>query len=379
MNKTEQPLVSICVTFFNAGKLIRRILDSSLNQTYQNIEIIIVDDASVDDSEKIISEYIVRDKRVKYFRNTKRIFIIESLLKALELAKGEFVIWPGADDWLSRDFIANGVRNFLKHPDAAGIVPKLISLRGVDRDKFEFFNEVEFPSKIYPAKWFLRKMHKGGRFINPTLYSLVRKEDMVSALKYFLKNYCDDPSLPEEFRKFASRAYGIDFMYFTEILSRYNNFVSDNSLVFIKLEHSENMTFGFEKRKSMAEFIKAGYYDFLYCRRICADKFPSHVRRIKVYLGSETLSTAFIYFLRSGFRPSFLDVRESKKIIFEYFSYFSFSEVIITILLTPLRKIYRSISFIIRALVRRVFITEKNQSFILTKEYFLDKNGNFTI
>lgn len=379
MNKTEQPLVSICVTFFNAGKLICRILDSSLNQTYRNIEVVIVDDVSTDDGEKIISEYVARDKRVRYFRNTERIFIIKSLIKILELARGKFVIWPGADDWLSRDFIANGVRNFLKYPDAAGIVPKLISLRGVDHDKFEFFNEVGFPSKIYPAKWFLRKMHKGGRFVNPTLYSLVRKEDMVSALNYFLKNYCNDRSLPEEFRKFASRAYGIDYMFFSEILSRYNNFVSDNSLVFIKLEHSENMTFGLEKRKSMAEFIKAGYYDFLYCRRVCADKFPSYVWRIKGYLGSEMLSTAFIYFLRSGFRPSFLNISESKKIISEYFNYFSFFEVIITILLTPPRIIYRSTRFMVRALVRVGSLLEKRPSYIFAKEYFLDKNGNFTI
>ena len=114
MYKNNDPLVSICVTFFNAGGLIRRILDSSLNQTYRNIEVVIVDDVSTDDSEKIISEYVARDKRVRYFRNTERIFIIKSLLKILELARGKFVIWPGADDWLSRDFIANGVRDFLK-------------------------------------------------------------------------------------------------------------------------------------------------------------------------------------------------------------------------------------------------------------------------
>ena len=211
----QKPLVSICVTCFNSGEYIHRIIDSSLNQTYENIEVVVVDDISTDDTEKIMKEYASRDNRVKYFRNIERLFIIKSLLRMLELAKGKFVVWPGADDWLSRDFIEKGVGNFSAHPEAAAVVPKIVSLNEVDRDKFEFSGEFGLIPGIHPREWLPKRIYKGV-IATPTLFSLLRREDMISIISYFLKNYCNDQSLPDEFRKFAQRAYGIDHMYLSE-------------------------------------------------------------------------------------------------------------------------------------------------------------------
>src|SRR3989344_2573612 len=139
-NNANTPLVSICTTFFNAERYIHRLLESCLNQTHRNVEIVILDDASTDRSEKIIREYAKRDSRVKYFRNDVRSNIAESFLKMFKSAKGEFAMMMGADDWLPRNYTENGVRIFLKYPNIAGIVPDVTSLFEYKNDLFEFRN-----------------------------------------------------------------------------------------------------------------------------------------------------------------------------------------------------------------------------------------------
>ena len=135
----NNPLVSICITFFNAEKFIKRALDSSLGQTYKNIEVVLLDDDSSDKSREIAMDYAARDPRVKYFRNKERTGTLNSLIKTVDLAKGDFVFWPGVDDWLSRDFAEKGVRHFLENPDIAGVAPNLITLEARG-DRFEYLN-----------------------------------------------------------------------------------------------------------------------------------------------------------------------------------------------------------------------------------------------
>ena len=65
--KSEKSLVSICIPVYNGEDFLKETLDSVINQTYSNIEIVITDDLSVDGTEKIIRSY--NDKRIKYFKN----------------------------------------------------------------------------------------------------------------------------------------------------------------------------------------------------------------------------------------------------------------------------------------------------------------------
>ena len=61
MSKNKQILVSICTTFRNGDQYIHRLIQSGLNQTYNAIEIVLVDEASTDLSQKIVEEYALRD------------------------------------------------------------------------------------------------------------------------------------------------------------------------------------------------------------------------------------------------------------------------------------------------------------------------------
>jgi glycosyltransferase involved in cell wall biosynthesis len=105
----NQPLVSIVVPCYNSGRYIHSALDSVLNQTYANIECIVVDDGSTDNTKDIVLEFLERDTRLKYFYKANG---GEASAKnyGLERANGEWVHVLDADDWIANDKIANQVK-----------------------------------------------------------------------------------------------------------------------------------------------------------------------------------------------------------------------------------------------------------------------------
>jgi len=84
---------------YNADKYLPLAIESILNQTYSNFELIIIDDGSTDSTFQIISKAAGRDKRIIVFRNKTNLGICKSLNKGLELAKGKYVARMDADDW----------------------------------------------------------------------------------------------------------------------------------------------------------------------------------------------------------------------------------------------------------------------------------------
>ena len=90
MNNLGKKL-SIVVPVYNTREYLTQCVDSIINQTYSNIEIIIVDDASTDDTGAICESYL-KDKRVRVIHNSKNEGLVRSRKKGLDLATGEYVI-----------------------------------------------------------------------------------------------------------------------------------------------------------------------------------------------------------------------------------------------------------------------------------------------
>ena len=92
-------MISVVIPTYNREKTIKRAIDSILNQTYKDIEIIIVDDCSKDNTEEIIKQY--KDNRIKYIKLDKNSGACAARNKGIELAKGQYIAFQDSDDeWL---------------------------------------------------------------------------------------------------------------------------------------------------------------------------------------------------------------------------------------------------------------------------------------
>ena len=111
MNFDEHiPKISIGFPVYNVEKFIRNRLDSILSQSFQDFELIIVDNASSDSTVKICEEYVKKDKRIQFFKTEKNMGIRWAYETVLMKSKGKYFIWVAADDKFSNDFLE---KNFL--------------------------------------------------------------------------------------------------------------------------------------------------------------------------------------------------------------------------------------------------------------------------
>lgn len=95
-------LVSVIMPAYNSGRFISIAIDSVMNQTYTDWELLIVDDCSTDNTAKIVSDYLVKDKRIKYFKNLSNSGAAASRNKAVKEAKGQYLAFLDSDDiWKS--------------------------------------------------------------------------------------------------------------------------------------------------------------------------------------------------------------------------------------------------------------------------------------
>lgn len=91
-------LVSIILPVYNGQKYIRESIESIINQTYKNWELLILDDCSLDDTAIIVNEYVLKDARIKYYKNEKNLKLPRNLNKGFSLSKGEYLTWTSDDN-----------------------------------------------------------------------------------------------------------------------------------------------------------------------------------------------------------------------------------------------------------------------------------------
>ena len=113
MNQAEQPLVSIGLPVFNGEDFLENALDSILNQTYKNIEVIVCDNASTDRTSSIISAYHKNDDRIKYHRQEINIGAAGNYNRTFELSIGKYFKWAAHDDVMHENYIEQCVHCLL--------------------------------------------------------------------------------------------------------------------------------------------------------------------------------------------------------------------------------------------------------------------------
>ena len=103
--------VSIIVPVYNVEKYIKRCLDSLINQTYKNLEIILIDDGSTDSSGKICDQYKIKDNRFKVIHQKNR-GLPSARNTGIDNITGNIVMFIDSDDWIDKDCIEKCIKEF---------------------------------------------------------------------------------------------------------------------------------------------------------------------------------------------------------------------------------------------------------------------------
>lgn len=124
-------------------------LESVLNQSYKNYELIVVDDASTDNSVGVIEDFKKQNPEVTFIKLDTNQGVCKAFNTALKLSTGDFIIDLAADDVLHREHLANGVSTFQKLSDDYGVIfsdAEWIDARGTHL----YFHSDKFPHTTIP-------------------------------------------------------------------------------------------------------------------------------------------------------------------------------------------------------------------------------------
>lgn len=141
MSIPDDPLVSIVVPVYNGERFIRESLDSLLNQSYPNVEIIVINDASTDDTPKIINFY---SGKISQYHNEENRGIYETMNRGIECANGQYIAIYHADDIYHPNIVEREVEFLEQYPEAGAVFCKDIF---IDEDGREY-DRLQLPPEV---------------------------------------------------------------------------------------------------------------------------------------------------------------------------------------------------------------------------------------
>ncbi len=140
----NEPLISVIIPTYNRGRLILDSVKSVLNQTYKNIELIVVDDCSTDDTEQILKS--LNDSRLNYLRLEKNSGACSARNRGIEVASGEYLAFNDSDDlWLPEKL--NCQLDFLNKSSADVVLCKM-ECRTPENEFIHNFPNIEYDKQL---------------------------------------------------------------------------------------------------------------------------------------------------------------------------------------------------------------------------------------
>ncbi|MGG3799025.1 glycosyltransferase [Metabacillus fastidiosus] len=190
------PLVSILIPTYNRPEYLREALESVLIQTYRNIEIIICDDSTDNETKIMIEPYLKANNKIKYFKNQQKLGEgngLKNAKKCLSLSSGEFINFLMDDDRFSSEKILKMVNYFLQYRD----ISLVTSYRQLIDKEGNFLHSIEATKKQF-EKDTLVDGRELGKYVISNMLNMVGEPTTV----LFRKN-----DLDEMFGKYLGRQY----------------------------------------------------------------------------------------------------------------------------------------------------------------------------
>ena len=158
----DGPLVSFCVPTYRRAAFISQTLASALAQTVDNIEVVVVDDCSPDNTAEVVKGF--SDRRMRYIRNVENLGVPENLNRAMSLADGAYLVLLEDHDLLEPNYLEETLKIMDCYPSVGFVATGIITVdeRGNPRERYvEDLPEFMAGRKLtaFPMRSSSRKYH----------------------------------------------------------------------------------------------------------------------------------------------------------------------------------------------------------------------------
>lgn len=227
------PRVTIGMPVFNSRQTIEMAVDSVLQQTFGDFELIVADNGSTDGTQAVMEAYAAMDSRVKYVRHSENLGQNGNFAAVARMATGELFRWMGDDDWLEPDYLGHLVTAIDSRPDAVAVTSyqKYVEPDGTEHSERYTGPRVTSNHPIDRLAEILALLTGSPFWIDP-VYTLVRRSALMATglirpmqfgdlafacelaiagpwahVPEFLcgRTYSTPPSGPEAFRRYTGR------------------------------------------------------------------------------------------------------------------------------------------------------------------------------
>ncbi len=241
------PKISVIMPAYKAEKYIGEAIESILNQTFKDFELIIINDASPDKTLDIINSYTRNDPRIKVFSNEQNLYIAATRNRGIELAQGKYIVWQDADDIAYPERLAK-LYNFMESNPEVGICGSFLEI--FDEKNNRHVREYKTTDRDLRSSIF-----RYSPVSQPS--AIIRKECFN---KVGLYNLDMPPAEDIEMSFRIGELY--EFANLPEPLIKYR--LHSNSATFLKLKTMEENTLKSRQKFKNSKSYKFTFYDYVY-------------------------------------------------------------------------------------------------------------------
>lgn len=245
----NRPLVSVVIPVYNREGFIGEVINSCIQQDYENLEIIVIDNNSSDDTVNVVNKISKDNEVVKLYKNDDNIGPVRNWEKGVKLARGKYVKILFSDDFIAENFISTGVKCLEEDKNLALYCTSTIIKNGnkVLR-KNKYFDYHGKNSTIV----FIQRILLGGKVSVSASHALFRAEDAIS---------CFDIEIPNKINSdFKMHGIGPDALMFLNILNKYSSFYFDSRYLTSYTSHLESISVNTNNAKLILLHLLARAY-----------------------------------------------------------------------------------------------------------------------
>lgn len=227
----DNPKVSIIIPVYNGEKYLKETIESCVKQNYENIEIVIIDDCSNDNSENIALSF--KNSKIRFSRNKSNLGINKTVNNGIKSSEGDYVLGLGQDDILPYDHITNMINEF--DDETAFIYCNSTIIDSYGEEKYVTYDDVKQAEVTRNIKFYLSKSN------------IISSTGLIINKKKFMEVGGFDPKL---------KNYG-EWLLWVKLLTKGGCKYSTSSKVYYR-KHETNITNSFSKdsvKKELNEYF----------------------------------------------------------------------------------------------------------------------------